>query len=93
MLFRFGVWWGKGGRRASWKIIEWGKELFVELFPWLYRLSSYKNHLVTDVLVWPEISCSFLFWFHCTLSYRETMDVVALLSSMRGTLFVVGGEM
>lgn len=41
------------------------------VFPHLYHLSSFKNHLVSDFLVWSESSGSFCFGFYLFVRYES----------------------
>lgn len=59
-------------------------------FPRLYHLSSLKNCLVSDVLVWSGNSISFFFGFLRALSNRESTDVASLFSLIEGFDFRMG---
>lgn len=58
--------------------------------PHLYYLSSYKNCLVFDFLVWFASSVSFSFDFHRSLFDREAIEVASLLALLDEFNFRLG---
>lgn len=81
------------GRRNDtyfWEDRRVGERPFCALFPHLYYLSSLKNHLVIDFLVWPVSFCYFLSSYSRSLSDREATNVAALLSLLEGHTFRSG---
>lgn len=69
-----------------WFSILWGMERKHTLyftFSRLYHLLSMKNHSMADAWGPSGSSPSFSFGFYCSLSNRETTDVLALLSLIR----------
>ena len=61
-----------------------GESPLRSLFPHLYHLSSFKNHLVLDFLSWPKNSVSFTFGFRRHLTNRDTKELASVLSLLEG---------
>lgn len=80
---------GEGNDMYFGKNSGWGQAL-CSLFPCRYHLSSLKNCLVFDFLVWDGTSCSFSFGFSHSLFDREVTGVAFLLSLLEGYSFRCG---
>lgn len=67
----------------------WDSPLYFA-FPHLYHLSSFENHLVSDILIWSGSSVSFSLSFRHHLSNTETTEAASLLSLLEECNFREG---